>query len=314
MMIRTLFLLSLGVIAPTAASLADTASPDAATAKASFTPPTEAQLDRQIPKGPFGDMVRLGQKIFNDTGTYAPEYVGNSLSCANCHLAGGTLADSAPMWAAYPAYPAYRGKNKQVNSYQQRLQGCFRYSMNGKAPPFNSKVLLALESYSYFMAKGAPTGDAQLPGRGYPKLSEPKDGFDITRGQKVYEARCAICHGANGEGQQVNGKTVFPPLWGSLSYNWGAGMHRVSTAAAFIHANMPLGMPKSLSEQQAWDVAAYIDSRPRPQDPRFAGSVSETRKRFHDNDLDYYGKTVDGQLLGDPANTPPSGTVLTTDH
>lgn len=279
------------------------------TGKAQFQPPTEASLDADIPAGPFGDMVRLGQKIFNDPGKYAPQYVGNSLRCANCHLAAGTLADSAPLWAAYPAYPAYRRKNKLVNSYQQRLQGCFRYSMNGTAPPFNDKVLLALESYSYFMAKGAPVGADKLPGRGYPKLSETKAGFDISRGAKVYAARCAICHGDQGEGRKAGGQNVFPPLWGKDSYNWGAGMHGVNTAAAFIHANMPLGQPKSLSVQEAWDVAAYIDSRPRPQDPRFTGSVEQTRSRFHDSRFDYYGRKIDGKVLGDPANTPPAGTV-----
>jgi hypothetical protein len=32
--------------------------------------------------------------------------------------------------------------------------------------------------------------------------------------------------------------------------------------------NMPLSKGKSLSDQQAWDVAAYVDSHSRPRDPR----------------------------------------------
>lgn len=280
------------------------AAPD--TAVAHFAPPP----DSAIPEGPFGDMIKLGQKIFNHTPQYAPKYVGNSLSCANCHLDAGRLADSAPLWAAYPAYPAYRSKNKKVNSYQERLQGCFMYSMNGKAPPLDSDVLLALESYSYFLAKGAPVGDEKMAGRGFPKLAAPAESPDLTRGQKVYEASCALCHGSDGQGRTVNGQVVFPPLWGKNSYNWGAGMHSVSTAASFIHANMPFGMPKTLTEQQAWDVAAYINSRPRPQDPRFTGTVEETRAKFHPNTkYDYYGQTIDGKQLGNPANTPPAGTV-----
>jgi thiosulfate dehydrogenase len=41
-------------------------------------------------------------------------------------------------------------------------------------------------------------------------------------------------------------------------------MARHLTAAAFIKHNMPIDNPGLLSEQQALDVAAYIDSRSRP--------------------------------------------------
>lgn len=62
---------------------------------------------------------------------------------------------------------------------------------------------------------------------------------------------------------------MFPAVWGDNSYNWGAGIARIFTAASFIHMNMPLGKPGSLSEQEAWDVAVYINSHERPQDPRY---------------------------------------------
>jgi thiosulfate dehydrogenase len=57
---------------------------------------------------------------------------------------------------------------------------------------------------------------------------------------------------------------VFPPLWGPDSFNDGAGMHRVLTAARFIKARMPLGQA-DLTDDQAFDVAAYINVQPRPQ-------------------------------------------------
>ncbi len=116
-----------------------------------FSPPSEDE----IPKNDFGDMVRLGEKIFHDTQGNAKEFVGNSLVCSNCHLDSGRLANAAPLWAAYVLYPAYRAKNGHVNSFQERLQGCFLYSMNGKAPAADDKVLVALESYAYFLARGA---------------------------------------------------------------------------------------------------------------------------------------------------------------
>lgn len=178
--------------------------------------------------------------------------------------------------------------------------------MNGKAPPLNDKVLVALESYAYALAKGAPTGE-DLPGRGYPKLAKPAL-LDRKHGQEVYAQNCAICHGSNGEGQKLaDGRAAFPPLWGPRSYNWGAGMSSIANAAGFIKANMPLSQGNSLSDADAWDVAAFINSKERPQDPRYNGSVPETRLAHHDSQLDMYGTVIDGMLLG--ANSFASGTV-----
>lgn len=257
-----------------------------------FVPPDEAD----IPEGPFGDVIRRGRDIFTNTGEHAAAYVGNGLSCGNCHLDAGRLANSAPLWGAYVRYPAYRSKTKQVNSYTERLQGCFIYSMDGKAPPAGSPELAALEAYSFWMAKGAPVG-ATLPGAGYPKFKPPQAPA-YARGEQVFQANCALCHGKEGQGQKVAGRYVFPPLWGADSYNWGAGMHQLDNAAAFIKANMPLGRGGSLSDLQAWDVAMYMNAQERPQDPRFTGDVATTRKQFHDDPNSLYGIEVDGRLLG----------------
>ena len=96
---------------------------------------------------------------------------------------------------------------------------------------------------------------------------------------------------------------------GENSYNWGAGMASIDNAAAFIRANMPLGQGGTLSVQQAWDVATYVDSQVRPQDPRFTGDVAQTLAKYHASPFDMYGRSVNGSLLGDPQHTPPAGTV-----
>ena len=124
------------------------------TIRVDFSPP---DVD-DIPSGDFGDAVRLGRNIFNDTQTYARAYVGNGLNCVNCHLDEGRKANSAPLWAAYGMFPAYREKNSRVNSYEDRLMGCFRFSMNGKAPPPGSKELIALMSYSYWLSRVRRSG------------------------------------------------------------------------------------------------------------------------------------------------------------
>lgn len=258
-----------------------------------FQPPPESA----IPDNEFGRMVRLGEAIFRDTAGEAHDYVGNTLTCENCHLDGGRLANASPLWAAYVAYPAYRSKNGHVNTFAERMQGCFRFSMNGKAPPLGDKVLVALETYAYWMSRGAPVGET-LPGRGYAKLPAPAQEPDYARGERVYAQRCALCHGADGAGRSARGKTVFPALWGPDSFNWGAGMAAVNNAAAFVKANMPLGLGGTLGDQEAWDVAAFLDGHERPQDPRFVDSVAATRAKFHDSRYSLYGKTVNGRLVG----------------
>lgn len=267
-----------------------------------FTPPG---LD-EIPDDEFGDMVRDGMKAFMKPAIYARDYVGNSLSCANCHLDGGRRAGAAPMWAAYPVYPKYRGKNKQVNTMEMRVQGCFRYSMNGAPPPADSDLMKSYMAYFSWLAQGAPIG-AKLEGAGFYALPDPEEKPDFARGETVYAEWCAACHGDDGEGQkQSNGAGwVFPPLWGPESYNWGAGMHKPSAAAAFIRKNMPYGLQNVLSEQEAWDVAVYINSHERPQDPRFTGDVAETAEKYHGSDHNTYGTVLHGEVLG--AKAYPSG-------
>lgn len=134
------------------------------------------------------------------------------------------------------------------------------------------------------------------------RLAETDKGFDPARGESLYQGQCALCHGEDGAGVLTgDGARLFPPLWGAGSYNWGAGMHRIDTAAAFIRGNMPLGLGGSLSDQEAWDLAAFIDSHERPQDPRYQGDLAETTQTFHGSRFDYYGKRrgPDGRLLGE---------------
>jgi thiosulfate dehydrogenase len=265
----------------------------APTAHTAFSP----QPPSKLPDGEYGKVIRLGEQVFMETGKYAGRYVGNNLSCVNCHLDAGRKPDSAPMWAAFVRYPAFRSKTGKVDTLAARIQGCFLYSMNGKAPPLDDEIVTALQTYAFWLAKGAPVGTA-MPGSGYPKLKKPAQLADYGRGEKVYAQNCALCHGADGQGQRADDKQVFPPLWGAKSFNWGAGMHQLANAAGFIQANMPLGKGGTLSEQDAWDVAMFMNSHERPQDPRFSGSVEATRKKYHDSDDSMYGRTVNGHVLG----------------
>lgn len=272
----------------------------AAATPAAFQPPDEAS----IPEGPEGDAIRRGRDLFLHTGEYARPYVGSGLTCGNCHLDSGRTANASPMWAAWGMYPAYRSKNDSINTMEDRIRGCFVYSMNAQAspagvpPPYGDDIYRDLETYFAWLATGAPIR-TEMPGRGFLKLDMPAGGVDPQRGRAVYEEQCLACHGENGEGvKNDDGTYAFPPLWGPTSFNWGAGMSKTANAAGFVKANMPFGNGGSLTDQQAWDVAAFITSRERPRDPRQTGSIEEARARFH-KDGDYYGQTIDGDLLGD---------------
>jgi len=258
-----------------------------------FTPPAE----REIPNNDFGNVIRLGKSIFTDTQHNAKSFVGNGLNCVNCHLDSGRKENSSPLWGAYVRYPAYRAKTKQVNTFEERVQGCFMYSLNGTPPALGSAEMTALVSYAYWMSTGVPVNTTPK-GAGYPKLKKAALTPDFSRGKEVYAASCQICHQPNGEGKKVDGKFSFPPLWGNESFNWGAGMHRIDNAAAFIKANMPLSKGDSLSDQEAWDVALFVMSHDRPKDPRAKGGIAATKKELHDENC-RYGDTVDGKVLGE---------------
>ena len=293
---------------PPSGAIPKSAHPDVAPNQADampgyFQPP----LNQDLPKGKMGASIRRGYKIFMNTPKYAKKYVGNGMSCVDCHTDRGRQAQASPMWAAWVIYPKYRHKNGLVNTMAMRNEGCFRYSENaqgspnGKKPPDSSEVIRDLSSYMFWMAKNAPTGH-HMKGQGYPHIAKPPKPYSRERGHQIYANNCAACHGNDGQGLRLaKGEYAFPPLWGAQSFNWGAGMHRLNTAASFILHNMPLGRPNSLTVQQAWDVAAFMDAHPRPQDPRFNGNIKETIKKFHSRRyIDDYGKTINGLHLGAP--------------
>lgn len=118
-------------------------------------------------------------------------------------------------------------------------------------------------SSTTFRYTSVPTG-ASVKGRGFGPINrELKPNAD--NGKAVYAAKCASCHGANGEGMKdAKGAYTFPALWGKDSFNVGAGMARTYTAAAFVKHNMPLGQPNTLTDQEAIDIAEFFTHQPRP--------------------------------------------------
>ena len=252
-------------------------------------------------------VIRKGYDMFMNTQQYRGKYVFNDMNCSSCHMGEGRQAFSGPVWPAAVVLPNFRPKNGHVNSLEERIAGCFSFSMNGKPPAYGSDDMIAISAYHQWLAKGAQiySDGRNMYGRGYGNLPDPAQKPDAARGKALYAESCAVCHGEQGEGmRRGSGEVVFPALWGDKSYNWGAGISRLFTAAAFIKHNMPYGQPGRLTDQEAWDLAQYINSRERPQDPRYAGSAVETRERyldtFHKHTL--YGTEFEGRILGEHQN------------
>lgn len=229
---------------------------------AEFKPPEESA----IPSGPQGDAIRNGKLLLTETHERLPQNVGNKLTCANCHLGAGTTPNAAPWVGIWGAFPEYRSRSGKINSLQQRVNDCFERSMNGKALPYDSKEMNDILAYMQWVSSGVPTG-VSVKGRGFGHVNrELKPNAD--HGKTVYAAKCASCHGANGEGMKTPaGAYTFPPLWGKDSFNVGAGMARTYTAAAFVKHNMPLGQSNTLTDQEAVDVAEFFAHQPRPDFP-----------------------------------------------
>jgi len=225
----------------------------------------------------FGKLVKYGYALMTDTASQiGPQvddpqmrYSGNNLTCQNCHLKAGTQPYSMPLTGVWGQFPQYRGREGEVGTLEDRINGCLERSMNGRALPLGSREMKAFLAFTKWVSTGIPDG-AKLTGAGAMSVKEPGRAADLAHGGEVYAQVCATCHGQDGQGQRAeSGRGYrFPPLWGPDTYNNGAGMARLLSAAAFIKHNMPFGTTYAsavLSDEDAYDVAAFINSAERPQ-------------------------------------------------
>lgn len=221
-----------------------------------FAPPSPDA----IPGDQRGEQIRLGYKIVVDTQEYGRPYVGNRLNCTNCHLDAGLNPNTASFVGISRLYPEYRARVDREMTLADRINECFERSMNGKALPPDSSKLQAIVAYIEWLSQNVPPGSA-VPWRGIPRLTSSHVP-DPVNGKKQFAAKCVFCHGAEGQGTMA-----APPVWGPHSYNIAAGMARVTVAAPFIKSNMPRGWGWTLTDDEAFDVAAYVNSQPRPDFP-----------------------------------------------
>lgn len=203
----------------------------------------------------FGPKGRIGQQT-------------NGLNCQNCHLDAGTKPFGNNYGSVASTYPKVRARSGKMESIAKRINDCFERSLNGKGLAENSKEMRAMVAYMKFLGENVPKGE-KAAGSGLKELPFLTRAADPQKGKLVYDLRCASCHQLNGQGiiDGIGQSYVYPPLWGPHSFNDAAGLSRISNMAKYVKYNMPLGVSHDapeLSDEDAWDVAAYIESKPRP--------------------------------------------------
>ncbi|MBI2389170.1 MAG: c-type cytochrome [Deltaproteobacteria bacterium] len=217
-------------------------------------------------------MIQLGEKLVRNTNTHpltAPYIAESGLTCSSCHLdAGKKKALASTFIGSAAAFPTFNLRDKGVITLMDRVNSCFMRSMNGTRLPENGEALTAIVAYITWLSQGVPIKmNAERAVSSYndafanPRIKAlaDKGAANVANGQVLYEAKCATCHGVGGEG--VSG---MPPVWGPRSYNAGAGNANNVQGATWVQFNMPPGGEFTLGDQQALDITAYMNSKPRP--------------------------------------------------
>lgn len=230
---------------------------------ARWRPPADSEISRDS----LGASIRRGLALLTHTADSLPKYAPGNISCLSCHLNGGRNPDAAPLTGSHARYPKYLDRSGAVVGLADRVNYCFTRSLAGSRLPADSREMQDILAYLAWLSRGVPVGEGKKlsGGDGLQKMPAEMHG-DRARGQQVYAAKCISCHGANGEGNSAITPAV-PALWGPKSYSVGASMARQGKAASFIWHNMPWGLGKTLTHQEAFDVASYVSSQPRPDSP-----------------------------------------------
>jgi thiosulfate dehydrogenase len=221
-----------------------------------------------------GELIRYGKRLISATGRYfgpkgSVSHFANGMNCQNCHLYAGTKAWAGNFGSVHALFPRFSERRGSYETINQRITDCFERSMNGAAPDSNSREMRAMNAYISWVGKDVKKGK-KPSGTWLEMLPYIERSADPQKGKLLYIQKCQLCHGANGEGKpdSTSGSGyLYPPLWGDHSYNTAAGIYRLSKFAGFVKDNMPFGssyLNEQLSNEQAWDLAAFVNSQPRP--------------------------------------------------
>lgn len=219
------------------------------------------------------ELVLYGEELIAHTSRYlgpngSVQQISNGMNCQNCHLDAGKKTDGNNYAAVAATYPKFRARSGHLESIYKRVSDCFERSLNGTAPDSNSREYRAIEAYIKWVGKNVSKNE-HPKGTGIKVPEMLSRAADPVHGKKIYTTKCERCHGSNGEGlmNPENNGYSYPPLWGIHSYNTGAGLYRLSSFAGFVQSNMPfneVSHNNQLTNEEAWDLAAFVNSQPRP--------------------------------------------------
>lgn len=223
---------------------------------------------------PSDSLIRYGRDLIENTSYYLGPHgivaqITNGMNCQNCHLDGGTVPWGNNYSAVVSLYPRFRERSGSLESIEKRVTDCMERSLNGKAVDSNSREMKAIIAYMTWLGEGIPKKH-KPKGSGIMNIPLLDRAADPNKGVLVYNNKCQRCHGVDGQGQKnlAGYGYTYPPLWGPNSYNNGAGLFRLSRFAGYVKNNMPYGEVEyhnpQLSDEEAWDVAAFVNSQPRP--------------------------------------------------
>lgn len=212
------------------------------------------------------ELIAHTAKYFGPNGSVLK--ISNGLNCQNCHLQAGTAIFGNNYGSVASLYPKFRARSGRVENLFKRINDCFERSLNGRAIDTLGKEMQAIAAYINFVGSNVSKGK-KAEGSGLKEIAWLDRAADPEKGKLVFTARCQSCHQANGEGVFAADKTeyTYPALWGSNSFNDGAGLYRISSFAKYVKYNMPQGatyQSPQLSDEEAWDVAAFVISQTRP--------------------------------------------------
>ncbi|MFM7078375.1 MAG: c-type cytochrome, partial [Bacteroidota bacterium] len=213
------------------------------------------------------DLIANTSKYFGPKGIVKANAT-NGMNCQNCHLDAGTRVFGNNYGAVFATYPKYRPRSGTIENIYKRVTDCFERSLNGTAPDSGSKEMEAIVAYINWLGKDVKKGE-KAAGSGLKELAFLDRVADPVQGKVGYEKHCVTCHTTSGLGMLNIDSTgyLYPPLWGPNSYNSGAGLYRMGSLARYIKYNMPQGVTHdrpTLTDEEAWDIAAYVNSQTRP--------------------------------------------------
>ena len=220
------------------------------------------------------NLIRYGRELITHTSKYfGPKgsiaSITNGLNCQNCHLEGGTKLFTNNFLGVASTYPKFRERSGKLESVEFRINECLQRSLNGDEIDSLSKEMRAMVAYIKWTGKDVDKKIKrdEIKTKEIPFLERAADS---SKGAFVYAIKCKSCHGENGQGLKNPDSLsyIYPPLWGPHSYAMSAGMYRITKLASFVKFNMPLGATyknPQLTNEEAWDVAAYVNSMPHPE-------------------------------------------------